>query len=461
MHLEFGNSVGDETLRRFCEESNANLEWLSAHGVPFSAEAYVEKTAMPPEGKFLYYSGNEKVPTYATAAKPAPRGHRTVGKGIWTGHVLFAALRESARRLGVRFKFHSPVTRLIVNKAGHVVGVEIGELPATLTSQHQALSKRVSPTAPFSNSRAETAIERCLKLEARYLQRRLIRARLGIVLSTGGFEYNVPMLQRYLPRSASHYRALMRSGAMGSYGSGIRLGLSVGAAMRLMNSKLTSSFVAPPDLLLQGIVVNDQGQRFINEDTYAGFLGNAIDEQADSKAWLILDAPTFWKVVREILTPRGDGQFIPFKLPQLLNIAFGGTKRGSSAAEIAKKCSIDATGLTRQIREYNQAASSGTPDPLGKNAKYVRPLKERRLYAINKANSNVYCFGFFMTLGGLDVNEETGAVKLPGGSIIEGLYAAGRTAVGICSQTYLSGLSLADVVFSGRRAARSLMAQSR
>ncbi|WP_159083087.1 hypothetical protein [Lysinibacillus sp. 2017] len=37
-----------------------------------------------------------------------------------------------------------------------------------------------------------------------------------------------------------------------------------------------------------------------------------------------------------------------------------------------------------------------------------------------------------------------------------GLYAAGRTAVGICSNSYISGLSLADGMFSGRRAARHI-----
>ena len=35
-----------------------------------------------------------------------------------------------------------------------------------------------------------------------------------------------------------------------------------------------------------------------------------------------------------------------------------------------------------------------------------------------------------------------------------GLYAAGRSAVGLCSRSYVSGLSLADCVFSGRRAGR-------
>ncbi len=57
------------------------------------------------------------------------------------------------------------------------------------------------------------------------------------------------------------------------------------------------------------------------------------------------------------------------------------------------------------------------------------------------------------TLGGLIVDEGTGSVRTPAGQAIPGLYAAGRTAIGICANSYVSGLSLADCVFSGRRAA--------
>jgi 3-oxo-5alpha-steroid 4-dehydrogenase len=60
-----------------------------------------------------------------------------------------------------------------------------------------------------------------------------------------------------------------------------------------------------------------------------------------------------------------------------------------------------------------------------------------------------------MTLGGLVVNEQTGQVMRKDGSSIEGLYAAGRNAIGICSNGYFaSGTSIADCVFAGRRAAR-------
>lgn len=54
------------------------------------------------------------------------------------------------------------------------------------------------------------------------------------------------------------------------------------------------------------------------------------------------------------------------------------------------------------------------------------------------------------TLGGLVVDELTGAVTTPAGAPIAGLYAAGRTAIGVCGNSYVSGLSLADCVFSGR-----------
>ena len=58
-------------------------------------------------------------------------------------------------------------------------------------------------------------------------------------------------------------------------------------------------------------------------------------------------------------------------------------------------------------------------------------------------------------MGGLAVDEYSGQVKTLDGTGIEGLYAAGRTAVGIASNNYVSGLSIADGVFSGRRAGAS------
>jgi 3-oxo-5alpha-steroid 4-dehydrogenase len=59
------------------------------------------------------------------------------------------------------------------------------------------------------------------------------------------------------------------------------------------------------------------------------------------------------------------------------------------------------------------------------------------------------------TLSGLRANEQTGAVLNARGEPIQGLFAAGRCAVGLCAEGYVSGMSLADCVFSGRRAGQA------
>jgi 3-oxo-5alpha-steroid 4-dehydrogenase len=91
---------------------------------------------------------------------------------------------------------------------------------------------------------------------------------------------------------------------------------------------------------------------------------------------------------------------------------------------------------------------------MGKPAEFVHPVEHGpySLIAISIKRSLINPCPMF-TLGGLIVDEETGAVKTPGGQPIDGLFAAGRTAIGICANSYVSGLSLADCVYSGRRAA--------
>src|SRR3546814_20860668 len=68
---------------------------------------------------------------------------------------------------------------------------------------------------------------------------------------------------------------------------------------------------------------------------------------------------------------------------------------------------------------------------------------------------NIYAFTYLFTLGGLTVDEGTGGVTRADGSVIPGLYAAGRAAVGLCSNGYLSGMSIGDGMFSGRRAGKA------
>ena len=450
---EAGDVVKPETLRRYCEESAANIDWLGAHGVPYASDVYTEKTLYPPDGKFLYYAGNEKVPEYAAIAKPAPRGHRPVGTGM-TGHVYFAALAQAAAERGVRVARHEQARRLLVDARGHIIGVETTRIRSRSQLLHQQLYAKVVPMLPFKADVAERAGVEARALEQQDGETRMIRARRGVIIATGGFAFNLEMLRRHRPFFAENYRALMRLGSLGCDGSGIMIGQAAGGATARMDSVFAGRNIAPPNALLEGILINVEGERFINEEAYSGRLGLAIAEQTGGKAWLILNAASFRAAIKQSLL----GGFLFFKyygVPALLNFVLGGTRRARSVTRMAKKCGMNAAALERTIAAHNSGIKNGATDKFGKSAANSKPFDSGAFYAVNMSTANLFAFTYLFTLGGLQVDEENGAVLCEDGSTIHGLYAAGRAAVGLCSNGYLSGMSIGDGMFSGRRAGRA------
>ena len=99
--------------------------------------------------------------------------------------------------------------------------------------------------------------------------------------------------------------------------------------------------------------------------------------------------------------------------------------------------------------------TAGVADPAGKPADLVRPQDQPPYSMIDYSiRPRLLNPAPVLTLGGLVVDHGTGQVLRPDGTAVPGLYAAGRSAVGLCSRSYVSGLSIADCVFSGRRAGR-------
>jgi 3-oxo-5alpha-steroid 4-dehydrogenase len=448
-----GNALGPEALRRFCEGSSGDLEWLEAHGVPYGSTVYLQKTAYPPPGHWLYYSGNERLPKFKDVAKPAPRGHLPVTPGFG-GHLHYSKLREAALAKGVKLMSHAPARRLILDRDRRVVGVEVKALPQELWAKHDELYAVVHPWKPLNGEKSERAIAKCRQLEARVDTTRRIRARAGVILSTGGYIYNLDMLQRYRPLLARNYTGLLRLGSMGCDGSGIELGQTVGGKTRFMDRYFLGRPLAPPEAFIYGLMVNVRGERFTNEDAYQSLFGDKLVEQPEEgRALLILDHKQFWKGVKQSLFP-GKGLFKLWGAPALLNIAMGGTRRGRNLQALARKARIDPVGLQNTVSEHNARVRLRQHDPLGKSPDKMVSMEKGPYYAVNVSLSNKYGPTFAFTVGGLIVDDGTGEVLGENGSPIPGLYAAGRTAVGLCSMGYMSGLAIADNVFSGRRAAR-------
>lgn len=455
-----GTPLDDKTLKRFCEGSVGDLEWVEKRGVPFSGNAYLKKTAYPPDPYYLYYSGNEMIPAFRELSEPAPRGHRPATTGFG-GHVIYSRLREAALADGVRLMAHAPARRLIQDRSGRVIGVEVNAIPQELWKKHNALYAVVSPWKPLNAAKAQKAIEECDRLEARVEAPRRIRARGGVILAAGGFVNNLDMLRQNRPVLAEKYLGIQRLGALGCDGSGIQLGQSAGGAVQLMDKMFLGRSITPPDAFVYGVIVNGKGQRFINEDAYNSIVGNSVSEQPDgAAAWLILDDKLFWSGVKKSFFP-GKGMFVAWGLPALINITLGGTKRAGTLGGLARKIGVDPAGLEKTIADFNANTGEGVVDPLGKAPDKLKPFKGTSWWAVNVSLSNKFSPTWAFTLGGLDVDQDTGLVRDEAGKAIPGLYAAGRNAVGLCSMNYnMSGSSVADLVFSGRRAARDAARQA-
>jgi 3-oxo-5alpha-steroid 4-dehydrogenase len=446
LQMEVGDAVSDATLRRFCKESRANLAWLESAGVPFEASLCPFKTSYPTNDYYLYYSGNEQVSAYRARAKPAPRGHRARGPGI-SGLTLFQNLEDRARDLDIQVRTQTQVQRLVLSRKGKVIGIEGRSIPSgsPWVAVHRRLSRinaKATSYAPPIGSLITVTLERIMD---RHAQPYRAGANKGVVLAAGGFIFNRELVKKHAP----DYLPCLPLGTPGDDGAGIKLGQSVGGSTAHLDRATAWSFYVPPDTLMHGVLVDKEGNRICSEDLYGATQGAHI-AASGGQAYLIIDRKTYREGVRKLWDQAAFFQVL-YMLPALLI----GRKKARSLAALASKLGMPATGLQDTISAYNTAARQGRLDPLGKTPERFVPQEQPPFYAIDCSldwRHGIPCSA--MTLGGLLVNEETGQVLRPDGSAIAGLHAAGRNAVGICSQFYVSGLSIADAVFSGRRAGR-------
>ena len=448
---EVDGAVSDETLRNFCEQSVDNFNWMEKNGVPFEASYCPFKTSYPPNQYYFYYSGNESFAPYTDHAKPAARGHRAKRPGV-SGQAIFEPLRDSAVKKGLNVQTQSKVVSLITNEANEVIGLKAIQMKNTFIAKmahklvswaHLMLRYPALYWPPLFN---------LFGLIAEWLERSFgsssyIRARKGVVLSTGGFYVNQKMIREHAP----DFVGGSPLGTMADDGSGINMAVKVGAETGLMDSVSAWRFINPPQSFVKGILVGPRGERICNEMLYGAQLGKQMMLHHNGIGYVILDEKTYKAAYGDLTLKKG----LWFHV--LLGLFFMklGYKKAHSIRGLAAKLGIDAENTVKTFNAYNQIAKSDEPDPMGKPKDFMPPLAEYGpYYAINASYHYYFVSCPSLTLGGLKVNEATGQVKHTDGSDIKGLYAAGRTAMGISSKGYVSGLSIADCIFSGRRAAR-------
>jgi 3-oxo-5alpha-steroid 4-dehydrogenase len=444
--VEVGDAVTPATLAQFCDGSADLIDWLAGHGVPFEGSLCPDKTSYPTNRYYLYYSGSER--SFADVAPPAPRGHRAVGRGT-SGKVLFARLARAVAGSGAEVLPGTRATGLTASQDGRVSAVSclsMRDAPGWARQAHAGLHRLGKKPFLYAGGFGRRLHRPVGWLERRYGRPLRITARQGVIIAAGGFIANRAMVREHAPA----YRGGLPLGTVADDGSGIGLGVAAGGATRFLDRISCWRFITPPPEFLRGVIVDRDGQRICDESRYGAATGEAIVARPGRRAWLLLDHPL---VTRSWRTLRGRATW--FQLLQAVYLLTSARVSGPTIGAVAVKAGVDPGGLTWTIDHFNKMAATGQPDPLGKPADLLTVLSTPPYSLIDLSVRPRPAYPApMLTLGGLVVDEESGQVRRPDGTVIPGLYAAGRSAVGICSNSYVSGLSLADCVFSGRRAGR-------
>ena len=265
----------------------------------------------------------------------------------------------------------------------------------------------------------------------------VINAKGGVVLSTGGFGFNVEMRQKYntqWPDLGEHVKC---SNVPSATGDGILMAQGVGANLVDMEyiqfypvgdvntGKLGSTLPGGTD---SRIAINKEGKRFMAEDGRRDEQSKAIFAQTDGVCYIVVDADTIdtKEELEEVQKHIESGEVIT----------------GATVEEFAANLGVDVAIIQETFDQYNASVDANKDEAFGRVL-----LKEKMdkgpFYAGLRAPT------IHHTMGGIEINANTEVLNT-NGEVIKGLYAAGETTGGIHGSNRLGGNALADVMVFGR-----------
>ncbi len=266
-----------------------------------------------------------------------------------------------------------------------------------------------------------------------------VGARRGVILATGGFEWNADLVRAFLrgPMDAP-------AGVPSNTGDGLDMAIDAGAALGNMGQAWWAPMAPIPGEEAWGaprhhlvlvertrpgsIMVNRAGERFCNEAANYNALGGAFHRldpatlrHANAAAWLVCDD----RYRRRYPLPgcRRGAEPPPW------------VHRGDTLAELAAAIGVPPAALGETVAEFNRHAAAGVDPAFGRGAGVydlfngdrtlpgaaatLGPLDEPPFYAV------AIRIGALGTSGG-PRTDERGRVLARGGGAIPGLWAAGN-----------------------------------
>ncbi|BAL12303.1 hypothetical protein BJA01nite_57830 [Bradyrhizobium japonicum] len=303
---------------------------------------------------------------------------------------------------------------------------------------------------------------------------RLISARRGVVVATGGFSHDAVLRKRFFPAAAGFVSAASTAGT----GDGLRLAATAGAAL---NAEATNpAYWVPASLFRRPdgsrgvfphtvtdrakpgvIAINAAGRRFVNEALSHHEFVLAMLRDGNGEP----DRPFYLVCDRQFLWSYGLGRIKPFTLNFRRNVASGELLKAPDIAQLAAKIGVNPSVLTATIAGYNVDAKQGRDPEFGRGSTiYQRHLGDAS-HKPNPCVAPILRAPFFAmrihpadlgTAIGMKVDAQARVLR-EDGTPVAGLYACGNDMGSIMNGNYPApGITLGPALTFGYIAGRHL-----
>ena len=249
------------------------------------------------------------------------------------------------------------------------------------------------------------------------------------ILASGGFGANLAMVEQYKPE----LKGFMTTNAAGIQGDGILMAAEIGAATVDMEQIQIHPTVQADTaaLITEGlrgdgaILVNANGERFIDEVGTRDVVSAAEIAQPGSFSWLVVDN----RMVEASSVIQG-------------YIKKGMMLQGDTYEALAAELGIPADAFAATMEKWNGCVAAKEDPDFGRTS-FANPLDTAPFFAVKVTA------GIHHTMGGLKIDPETHVLNTDG-QIIPGLFAAGEVTGGVHGGNRLGGNAVADFVVFGR-----------
>lgn len=280
----------------------------------------------------------------------------------------------------------------------------------------------------------------------------------AVILTTGGYGNNKAMLSDEL-------KDVLFYGTRSSMGEGVQMAQApdVNAATLMMDfgkiypngvevSPGTAKSTIGGNIAVlreNGLLVNTNGQRVVNERASNHDILDVLMEQDAKVLYLLLDQHHFSIFRKEI----AEGGISEKEVEEWL--ASNGSKtpylfHADTLEELADLAGMDTHALVNTVERFNSFVANGKDEDFNRQIEFLQvPVGEGPYYMIEQKPR------FATTMGGLVVNDRL-EVMNQDGQAIAGLYAAGEVVGGVMGTDSPSGANNAWALTSGKLAAEQL-----